>query len=35
MTKLARKLGELRHRLFGRSLTEPEPVMPGDPQPRH
>ncbi len=35
MTRLARKLGELRHRLFGRSLTEPEPVMPGDPQPRH
>jgi len=35
MSKLARKLGELRHRLFGRSLSEPEPVAPGEPQPRH
>ena len=30
MRALARKLGELRHRLFGRSLTEPEPVVPRD-----
>jgi signal transduction histidine kinase len=35
MAKLAEKLGGLRHRLFGRALTEPEPAAPGDPRPRH
>ncbi len=35
MSTTGRKLGELRHRLFGRSLTEPEPPLPGEPQPRH
>lgn len=35
MAALAQRLGELRHRLLGRSLTEPEPAAPGEPQPRH
>lgn len=35
MTALAQKLGGLRRRLFGQALTEPEPSLPGEPQPRH
>ena len=35
MARLAQTLGGLRRRLFGRPLTEPEPVAPGEVPPRH
>ncbi|NIJ65266.1 signal transduction histidine kinase [Sphingomonas leidyi] len=35
MARLAQTLGGLRRRLFGRPLTEPEPVAPGEVPSRH